>query len=52
METSSQGIIIADTSGLISLFSPNDQNHEVAVEAARRIRKLLGALLCVRISVR
>ena len=37
METSSQGIIIADTSGLISLFSPNDQNHEVAVEAAKRL---------------
>src|SRR3954453_18822404 len=37
METSSQGIIIADTSGLISLFSPHDQNHEVAVEAAKRL---------------
>jgi predicted nucleic acid-binding protein len=37
METSSQGIIIADTSGLISLFSPKDQNHEVAVEAAKRL---------------
>jgi predicted nucleic acid-binding protein len=37
METSSQGIIIADTSGLISLFSSNDQNHEMAVEAARRL---------------
>src|SRR4051812_7148990 len=37
METSSQGIIIADTSGLISLFSPHDQNHQVAVEAAKRL---------------
>ena len=37
METSSQGIIIADTSGLISLFSPKDQNHEVAVEAAKQL---------------
>src|SRR3954454_4067672 len=37
VETSSQGIIIADTSGLISLFSPKDQNHEVAVEAAKQL---------------
>ena len=38
MTKSSQGVIIADTSGLISLFSPNDQNHHVAVEAAKRLR--------------
>src|SRR3954466_10276121 len=37
MEKINQGVIIADTSGLISLFSPNDQNHEVAVEAAKRL---------------
>ena len=37
MKTSSQGVIIADTSGLVSLFSPNDHNHHVAVEAARRL---------------
>jgi predicted nucleic acid-binding protein len=37
MEKSNKGVIIADTSGLISLFSPNDQNHEVAVEAAKRL---------------
>jgi predicted nucleic acid-binding protein len=37
MEKSNTGVIIADTSGLISLFSPHDQNHEVAVEAAKRL---------------
>jgi predicted nucleic acid-binding protein len=37
MEKINKGVIIADTSGLISLFSPNDQNHEVAVEAAKRL---------------
>jgi len=37
MEKSSLGVIIADTSGLISLFSQNDQNHIVAVEAAKRL---------------
>jgi predicted nucleic acid-binding protein len=37
MERIKQRVIIADTSGLVSLFSPNDQNHEVAVEAAKRL---------------
>ena len=37
METS-KGVIIADTSGLISLFFPSDHNHEVAVQAANRLR--------------
>src|SRR4051812_31342608 len=37
MEKSNQGVIIADTSGLISLFSPNDHNHDVAVKAAKRL---------------
>jgi predicted nucleic acid-binding protein len=37
METSSQNTIIADTSGLISLFSPDDHNHEMAVKAAERL---------------
>src|SRR3954471_16203113 len=37
METSKQAVIIADTSGLISLFSPTDHNHKVAVEAAKRL---------------
>ena len=38
MKTSSQAVLIADTSGLVSLFSPADQNHQVAVEAAKRLR--------------
>src|SRR2546427_1868888 len=38
METSKEDIIIADTSGLVSLFLPNDQNHEVAVQAARNLQ--------------
>src|SRR3954462_4558675 len=37
MEKSNKAVIIADTSGLISLFSPNDQNHAVALEAAKRL---------------
>ena len=38
MEKSSQSVIIADTSGLVSLFSPDDQNHAVAVKAAKRLQ--------------
>ena len=38
METSREGVIIADTSGLVSLFLPNDHNHEVAVKAARHLQ--------------
>lgn len=38
METGKEGAIIADTSGLVSLFLPNDQNHEVAVQAARHLQ--------------
>jgi hypothetical protein len=38
METSKEDIIIADTSGLVSLFLPNDQNHAVAVQAARNLQ--------------
>ena len=38
METSKKGIIIADTSGLVSLFSPDDRNHEVAIKAAKRLQ--------------
>jgi predicted nucleic acid-binding protein len=37
MEKSNKAVIIADTSGLISLFSPNDHNHKVAVAAAKRL---------------
>jgi predicted nucleic acid-binding protein len=38
METSKEQVIIADTSGLVSLFLPNDQNHEVAVKAANQLQ--------------
>lgn len=37
MEKNSSNVIIADTSGLVSLFSPADQNHEVAVAAAKHL---------------
>ena len=37
METSRE-VIIADTSGLVSLFLPHDQNHAVALKAARNLR--------------
>jgi len=38
METSRERVIIADTSGLVSLFLPDDQNHEVALKAAEKLR--------------
>jgi predicted nucleic acid-binding protein len=38
METSKEHVIIADTSGLVSLFLPDDQNHAVAVKAARHLQ--------------
>ena len=38
METSRESVIIADTSGLVSLFLPDDQNHEVALKAAEKLR--------------
>ena len=37
--SSEQGVLIADSSGLVSLFYPDDHNHHVAVEAAKRLRK-------------
>ncbi len=37
METNNRKAIIADTSGLISLFSPKDHNHGMAVKAAKRL---------------
>jgi predicted nucleic acid-binding protein len=36
--TSKKGVIIADTSGLVSLFIPNDQNHAEALKAASRLQ--------------
>ena len=52
METSKEDSIIADTSGLVSLFLPDDQNHEVAVQAARNLQSahkdiLIPADVCV-----
>ena len=38
METSRESVIIADTSGLVSLFLSDDQNHEVALKAAEKLR--------------
>src|ERR671917_1485717 len=38
METSKEGVIIADTSGLVSLFSPDDRNHAEAINAAKRLQ--------------
>src|SRR5262249_45704104 len=38
MEASKEGVIIADTSGLVSLFLPGDHNHKVALKAARQLQ--------------
>jgi predicted nucleic acid-binding protein len=38
METGREHVIIADTSGLVSLFLPDDHNHEVALKAAEKLR--------------
>jgi predicted nucleic acid-binding protein len=38
METSNSGVIIADTSGLVSLFSLDDRNHTEAINAAKRLQ--------------
>jgi predicted nucleic acid-binding protein len=37
-ETRREPVIIADTSGLVSLFLPGDHNHAVAVKAAEKLR--------------
>ncbi|MEU0214330.1 PIN domain-containing protein [Streptomyces sp. NPDC006265] len=39
MEERRSSIIIADTSGLVSLFHPMDSNHGLAVAAANRLRE-------------
>jgi predicted nucleic acid-binding protein len=38
MERNNNKVIIADTSGLISLFSPEDHNHKMAVKAAKQLQ--------------
>jgi predicted nucleic acid-binding protein len=37
MMTNDKGVIIADTSGLVSLFSPDDRNHTEAINAAKQL---------------
>src|SRR5688500_4626318 len=37
MMTNNKGVIIADTSGLVSLFSPDDRNHDEAINAAKQL---------------
>ena len=50
MAASNERTIIADTSGLVSLFHPKDSNHEVAVAAAQRLREH-GVTLLVPVAV-
>ena len=38
METSRQAVIIADTSGRISLFPAGDHNHAAAVNTAKHLK--------------
>jgi predicted nucleic acid-binding protein len=38
MEKNRESVIIADTSGLISLFLPDDHNHKVALQAAKALQ--------------
>jgi predicted nucleic acid-binding protein len=38
METNNARVIIADTSGLVSLFNPDDRNHAQAVTAAKLLQ--------------
>jgi predicted nucleic acid-binding protein len=45
MEDSRSSIIIADTSGLVSLFHPLDSNHGKAVAAADRLRESNATVL-------
>lgn len=37
MMTNNKGVIIADTSGLVSLFNPDDRNHTEAINAAKQL---------------
>lgn len=43
--SSSRTIIIADTSGLVSLFHPQDSNHALALAAAQRLRTSSATVL-------
>ncbi len=39
------GVIIADTSGLVSLFSSDDRNHDKAIRAAKHLQNDQKAIL-------
>jgi len=39
MENNREGVIIADTSGLVSLFLPADHNHKVSLKAAKALQR-------------
>ena len=45
METSSEDVIIADTSGLVSLLLPGDHNHKEALKAARQLQAKQKSIL-------
>src|ERR687885_747546 len=45
METRREGVIIADTSGLVSLFLPGDHNHKMAVKTAEELRSEQKSIL-------
>jgi len=40
MITNNKGVIIADTSGLVSLFSPDDRNHDEASNSRTALKPL------------
>lgn len=50
MAENNERTIIADTSGLVSLFHTEDSNHEVAVAAAQRLRDH-GVTLLIPVAV-
>ena len=45
METRSEDVIIADTSGLVSLLLPGDHNHKEALKAARQLQAKQKSIL-------
>jgi predicted nucleic acid-binding protein len=45
METRSEDVIIADTSGLVSLLLPGDHNHKEALKAAKQLQTAQKSIL-------
>jgi predicted nucleic acid-binding protein len=45
METRSEDVIIADTSGLVSLLLPGDHNHKEALKAAKQLQTVQKSIL-------